>query len=489
MNSSLHALAVIGRELRAESRRPHSYWLRVLAAGGIILLFGSFVVTSQLDAAYIGGALFDLLHWSLVVACWVLTPLMTADCISRERREGTLGLLFLTPLRPMDVILGKSGVHILRVLTLFVAALPILGMPFVLGGVAWQMALPALADIGGAVLLGIASGLYASIQGGSMIQVMVRAEAYAAGLALVSAMLTAFGTGNAVAAAFSGWALTGPFLLLLMKPTGDLILFMIIFFRTTRALEKNWQEEAGGTEQPKWVKIFSGSEFWREVFHWNTSQTLDHNPMAWLQEYSWTARLTKWAWFLGLGFAELVLLASGDERGLLGLQPVVASILASGIAFSAAGSFRRERQDGLLELLLVTPLSTWRVLGGRVWGICCHFLPATGVLVVLWTGDHYLNPKLYKDTPDLPFANPFAFTSLLAFGLFLSLRRINTLLAWALTCLAGFLIPALVTTVLVASSRLDLATALFWQSCYQIVLTVTFGFLLYRNLSTRAFAV
>ncbi|HQU46125.1 MAG TPA: hypothetical protein PK867_25150, partial [Pirellulales bacterium] len=33
--------------------------------------------------------------------------MLTADCISSERREGTLGLLFLTDLRGHDVVLGK----------------------------------------------------------------------------------------------------------------------------------------------------------------------------------------------------------------------------------------------------------------------------------------------------------------------------------------------------------------------------------------------
>ena len=31
----------------------------------------------------------------------------TADCLSEEKREGTLGLLFLTDLKGYDVVLGK----------------------------------------------------------------------------------------------------------------------------------------------------------------------------------------------------------------------------------------------------------------------------------------------------------------------------------------------------------------------------------------------
>jgi ABC-type transport system involved in multi-copper enzyme maturation permease subunit len=476
----MSAVAVIGRELRAESRRPGNYWLRVLAAGGLMMVFASLVITWQDDAAYLGRTLFRILYQTTLFACWILSPLMTADCISRERREGTLGLLFLTPLTPLDVILGKSGVHILRVLTLFVAALPILGMPFVLGGVAWQMAVPAVADLAGAVLMGIAAGLCASIKGGSTIQVMVRAEAYSLGLAPIAAMFHSMADAISVSLPFPS-----PFAFLELRGGFDIAVFGFILFWAARRLEKTWQDESVGTHQPGWVKVFSESKFWREFFHWNTSRTLDRNPMAWLQEYSWTARLTKWGWFLSFCFVGLVLLSSGD---LLGGQPAAAALLTSGIAFSAAGSFRRERQDGLLELLLVTPLSTWRVLGGRVWGIFCHYFPAVIVLAVFWTGNHYLNPKLYKDLHDLPFANVLAFLSLLAVGLFLSLRRLNTLLAWVVTWLAAFLIPTFATVVLLSSGRLGPATAYLLQSAYHIALSATFLVLVHRNLSSRAFA-
>src|SRR5215472_6193352 len=229
----MSAVAVIGRELRAESRRPGNYWLRVLAAGGLILVFASLVITWQDDAAYLGRTLFRILYQTTLFACWILTPLMTADCISRERREGTLGLLFLTPLTPLDGILGKSGVHILRVLTLFVAALPILGMPFVLGGVVWQMAVPAVADLAGAVLLGIAAGLYASIKGGTTIQVMVRAEVYSLGLAPIAAMFHSMADAISVSLPFPS-----PFAFLELRGGFDIGVFGFILFWTARRLEK-----------------------------------------------------------------------------------------------------------------------------------------------------------------------------------------------------------------------------------------------------------
>src|SRR6476619_4992881 len=107
-NICINAAPVVFRELRAESRRGVNYWLRVLAAGVIIVVFASLISTSQLDASQIGLALFSALHSTLLFGFWIVAPLMTADCVSGEKRDGTLGLLFLTPLRVLDVIAGKS---------------------------------------------------------------------------------------------------------------------------------------------------------------------------------------------------------------------------------------------------------------------------------------------------------------------------------------------------------------------------------------------
>ena len=182
----MNAAALIVRELRAESRRAANYWLRVLAAAALILVFASIMLSEQPGLSRLGAALFTGLNRTLLIAFWVLVPLMTADCVSREKREGTLGLLFLTPLTVFDVIAGKAAIHVLRALTLFLAALPLLGLPLILGGVDWRYVLVAALEQANAVLLGIAAGLYASARGGSTIQVMVLAEGLAMGLAVIS---------------------------------------------------------------------------------------------------------------------------------------------------------------------------------------------------------------------------------------------------------------------------------------------------------------
>src|SRR5215475_5874119 len=120
---------VVARELRAESRRSANYWLRWLGAGALMTVFTSVTLTAQVNLHELGGLLFSSLHRTLLLALWIAVPLMTADCVNREKREGTLGLLFLTPLTVLDVIIAKATVHGLRGFTLFLASIPVLGLP------------------------------------------------------------------------------------------------------------------------------------------------------------------------------------------------------------------------------------------------------------------------------------------------------------------------------------------------------------------------
>src|SRR5579872_7340506 len=114
-------LPVIERELRVQSRQAFTYWLRVIGAGTLVLIgiYSEFARgwSSMRPVQAPGAQLFGHLTTTLFFTIWILVPLATADCISRERREDTLGLLFLTPLKAMDIVTAKGLAHGLRAFT------------------------------------------------------------------------------------------------------------------------------------------------------------------------------------------------------------------------------------------------------------------------------------------------------------------------------------------------------------------------------------
>ena len=265
-------------------------------------------------------------------------------------------------------------------------------------------------------------------------------------------------------------------------------LFGLAIHQSVRRLRETWQQGSEDSEQPRWVKIFSNSEFWRDAFRWDKSRTMDRNPMAWLQEYSWTARLTKWGWFFLFLVADLVVMTDWESRKYLSWFPILAGSLALGVAFSAAGSFRRERQTGLLEILLVTPISARKVLAGRLWGMFSNYFPAVLALLVYWYGTRLLNSYAYgSGLFFLLFPNPLAFGSLMVVGLYVSLTKVNMLLGWLVTWLVAFVAPSFATIALGRYARIEPTVAMIVSSALQCVLAAAVWFFLERNLRSRAF--
>src|SRR5215471_20272881 len=154
-------LPIVNRELRVAARRRGTYWMRTIAAMAVILA-GTwlFLMMQDQPQAMIAMTLFCILTGSAVLYALFSGVRATADCLSEEKREGTLGLLFLTDLRGYDVVFGKLVANSLNAFYAVVAAMPMLAIPLLLGGVTpaefGRMALVALNTLFFSLTLGMA---------------------------------------------------------------------------------------------------------------------------------------------------------------------------------------------------------------------------------------------------------------------------------------------------------------------------------------------
>ena len=130
-------LPVVGRELKVSSRRPATYWLRFFLVLAALVIWFFLLVTSRasLPAAQRGQILFVAMGVLALGFCLLAGVFLTADCVSEEKREGTLGLLFLTELKGYDVVLGKLMATSLHAAYGLLAVLPLLALPLLMGGV------------------------------------------------------------------------------------------------------------------------------------------------------------------------------------------------------------------------------------------------------------------------------------------------------------------------------------------------------------------
>lgn len=461
---------LIVRELRAEARRPNTYWVRAFTAGTLTAIFVWATWTYQAIGGNLGPVLFNALAVGLVFSALAIVAAITGDSISREKREGTLGLLFLTPLRARDIVVGKTLLHALRSVPIFLGTAPIVLLPFLLGGIAAMQVVVLLIGLAVALTLAVASGVLASVYSREWAQSIVLAMLICAGLSAICV---------------AGIFMLVVFLRSIWIGVVASVLFaaVALFFalrHAGRQLEGKWQQEESRGES-WWTLLFSKSDFWNKVFKWDTRKARDRNPIAWLQEYNWGSRLTKWGWCILLFAAQWQMLL--QFRQYIDYQMQLYRLTALGIAFSAAASFRRERQTGALELLLVTPISAGRLLWGRLQGVWFHFFPAMAILACVWL----MGPQWIS----LPYRFSFyllgAYFCIPVIGFYCALLSSNVLISWLLTIFFALVAPYMITEAFRFDiGRRNLPAAFF---IIELVFAILAGILLYENLKSRRFAL
>jgi ABC-type transport system involved in multi-copper enzyme maturation permease subunit len=529
-------LPVIVRELRSQARQPLTYWLRVLGAGALLAVFSALVnfsgeFSSAVRSRAVGGGtpfaelgrfLFGHLNAATFLCNCFLAPLLTADCISRERREGTLGLLFLTQLSAIGIVTGKGFVHMLRGLTLFLAMLPVIAIPVLLGGVSGKDCMMALLINAIVLVIGLAAGLVASAYARDWVRAFVIAEILSGSLVLLFmhshfALFSAVVLPGSVVASGSfieqlvrliyfhtnfyleavwgtsrrlswsnlwplpnatGWfAWTAAFL------AAALCFLAVAVILAAWRVRRSWREEPASRKVSELQRSLTRPRFGLRVLRRLLARSLDRNPIGWLQQYSWGGRITKWGW-LGviMAFESLLLPEVWDFAQR---QIWVVFLFLVGVAFSASASFRRERESGALELLLVCPLSVAQVITGRLRGIWMQFLPSGALLTMCLV----ISAQIERYTSEAPMVWAVMFSALVSLpiiGLYFSLYRIHFLSAWLLTLLFGIIIPFFISAS--ATMLLEVENLVYGLVLAEFTLAVLFWRLLYHRLESRRFA-
>ncbi len=159
----MNAIPVIVAGLRRNARKASLPWSRV-GAGTLATLPFLFLsnLHQPLAASGFGRAYFEAFVVIAALLGAFAGQLVTADTIGQEAREGTLGLLFLTPLSKWDIILGRISAGGVVLYSLLLAGLPAAAVVWLIGGVApveWINAMLALFNV---IFVSMAAGMVAS---------------------------------------------------------------------------------------------------------------------------------------------------------------------------------------------------------------------------------------------------------------------------------------------------------------------------------------
>ena len=135
---------VLARELKERMRRKRSGFVLtvylVLLSGALWLLYlgesaAGTAGPGALRLASLGRAAFQTVLFVMLLLVCFIVPGLAAGGVAGERERQTLVPLQVTLLRPRSILLGKLAASLAFVVFLVFAALPLIGVSFLLGGV------------------------------------------------------------------------------------------------------------------------------------------------------------------------------------------------------------------------------------------------------------------------------------------------------------------------------------------------------------------
>lgn len=388
-------LPIVDRELRVAARR----WSTFLARMGVALI-ALIVLTPLMFFGYLSGGgssagagAFSGLSAYALVLCLLAGVFITADCLSAEKRDGTLGLLFLTDLKGYDVVLGKFAALSLHTIYGLVAVIPALALPLLVGGVTggefWRMTL-ALTNL-----------LFVSLAVGMAVSAVSRegSKALAGTVLLLLLLVVGLPVAQSLAGHMGiperlqliGWA--SPWYPFVLGKAGSYhfnagkfwgtlgishLLGWLLLMAAAVMLPRAWQDRDVSIQRTGWWHRTVGSRIARIFRRQRQRVLLESDPVLWLMGDRPILRLL--VWVLTGAWAVIVLSACAA----MGAEDAMAVVFGGGMVllFLFALLFTEHtcqfwveaRRAGALESLLCTPISSKVILSSHWASIRRHFL-------------------------------------------------------------------------------------------------------------------
>ena len=376
--------------------------------GGLALVWlveshrtGPLTVQAQAELAKM---FFGIIECSAVVTVLLVAPAATAGVICQERARGNLLDILATDLSSSEVVLGKLAARLLPVLATIAAALPVLAITGLLGGIDPAAIAGSFAVIVGLAVLGCALALSLSLWGRKTHEVLLAMYLVWFGWLLLLPVWVAV-TSQLAGRPFAwGWLVqTHPFMLTFLghepSPSWSLgLAAQLRFLAGTLVLAAGlvaltiWrlrpvcvgQGSPGATSR-------AGSRRWPRP----RTPTLDGDPIAWRECRRQTpSRWTRIIWglygLLALALSVQAFVMMIAPRGVSGVSmPVRVNVgqVAIGLlllSVTTAAGLHEEPAHGSLDVLLATPLTSATIVWGK-WRWAFRRVPLLALLPTVMT--------------------------------------------------------------------------------------------------------
>ncbi len=419
-------LPIAHRELISAARKRGT-WIRRTLFFVTMLGIAAFVTINSANSspASQGEQLFDIIATCLVFYAATVGIHATADAFGWEKREGTLGLLFLTDLSGGDVVAGKLAAKATNAFYGLLSMIPLLAMPLLLGGVRLERVVLTSVMLIATSLVSLSIGLWVSSRSTNERRAMV----------LTFGLLFVYLVGPVLAAAvseevFSGKAqdswiygvispLMGLIHVQVVRPGSGppwpshlwlyslgftLLVSALAIFNAARHLPHSWSPELlEARKKKKSLRSADGlpvdqrstatsATFKSMIDQWKRRYAMKQRPLMNLHPYMW----------LGERFADKRLMAAVVTFVVMALPVLFLSSYSMRMDFGLVIPFfyivsfllliwmiaepivrlNEDRHAGALELVLTTPMQGPEIIRGMQRSMLRIFLVA-GLLLVL----------------------------------------------------------------------------------------------------------
>jgi hypothetical protein len=415
-------LPIAERELRVATRKRSTVWFRVLAALLAILIGTGFLAMSLAfdgGTVRLGSSLFGTLTWLALASALAAGLFFTADSLSEEKREGTLGFIFLTDLRGYDVIGGKLLATSLRGSYAMLALFPVLAVTLIMGGVTGMQFFKSVLALVNALFCSLSVGLLVSsisrdpqrAMGGTFLLLL----ALCAGGPIADSIVTGVkGSGYSVFLRFtspvyvfwaaSAWGRAGYWVALLasnLVGCSCLAMACLLIPRTWQDRTGRFAARAGGRRRYSFKYGRASARAARR------RKLIEPNPVLWLALREQWLSVAAWALLLLIGVMLVASVVLSHVLWILWAQinSLVLLVLYLWTASQASRFFVDARRSGLMELLLVTPLTDKDIVLGQWRAQLKLFGPMAALLLIVQSGAMVLSQntstRIMGGTPGL----------------------------------------------------------------------------------------
>lgn len=409
------------------SRRLRHLYIRsaYLAVLIVVLLWALLLNTNQGAMSYralaqAGASSFEWIAYLQIVLICVLAPVFMAGAIAQESNPRTWDILLTTPLSSLQIVLGNLLGRLFFILALLACSLPLFALTQYFGGVPGRSIFAGYAVSGVAALVVGAVAIALSVS-----RLVGRRAVFAFYVAVVSYLALTYAIDAGLRSAGRGAGPRGdgvtwmtalnPFLSLraLLNPSGypraeagsqastpaawflespvttwclgGVLVSCLLVAVSTVTVRSGGLGSLGESGVP-WTRRLSGLVGARSGHR--APRAVWTNPIAWREaaaRNSTSGRVAARWLFLGLGGAWGVALPALHLGGWLTPSSLRLGVLATALGElavaslvainMAAGAISREREDGTLDLLIITPITAGQYLAGKLRGLIAYMLP------------------------------------------------------------------------------------------------------------------